>query len=171
MSIGSGRVARNSRAQAFDELRRAGKEAHFGVSNFTPAQFELLASRTTLVTNQVELHPLHLAPLTDGTLDQAQRLRLRPMIWSPLAGGALLTGQGDAARRVQAILHELGRRHGVSAASIAFAWLLRHPSRPIPVTGSHRIDALHEALAARSVSLSAQDWTEVWQAATGQEVA
>lgn len=46
-------------AGAFEALRSAGKVAHFGVSNFTPAQFELLASRTTLVTNQIELHPLH----------------------------------------------------------------------------------------------------------------
>jgi len=33
---------------------------HLGVSNFTPTQFELLASRLDLplVTSQVELHPL-----------------------------------------------------------------------------------------------------------------
>ncbi|MFD2452631.1 aldo/keto reductase [Ideonella paludis] len=51
-------------AQTFERLRRDGKVLHFGVSNFTPAQFELLHSRIPLVTNQVECSPLHLAPCT-----------------------------------------------------------------------------------------------------------
>jgi predicted oxidoreductase len=158
-------------AGAFEALRAAGKVAHFGVSNFTPAQFELLASRTPLVTNQIELHPLQRAPLVDGTLDQLQRLRIRPMIWSPLAGGALLAGGGDTERRVQAALARIGERHGASAATIAFAWLLRLPSRPLPVAGSRRIEALREAVQALQVRLDAQDWTEIWQAAAGHEVA
>lgn len=158
-------------AGAFEALRAAGKVAHFGVSNFTPAQFELLASRTPLCTNQIELHPLQRGSLADGTLDQLQRLRVRPMIWSPLAGGALLSGGGEAERRVQAALARVGERHGASAATIAFAWLLRLPSRPLPVAGSRRIEALREAVQALHVRLDAQDWTEIWQAATGHEVA
>ena len=157
-------------ARAFESLRAAGKVRHFGVSNFTPGQFELLASRFPLVTNQIELHPLQRAPLTDGTLDQLQRLRVRPMIWSPLAGGTLLAGGGETERRVQAALGHIGARLGVSAATVAFAWLLRHPSRPLPVAGSRRIDALREAVAAVSLTLDAQDWTEVWQAAAGHEL-
>jgi predicted oxidoreductase len=158
-------------ARAFESLRAAGKVRHFGVSNFTPGQFELLASRWPLATNQIELHPLQRAALTDGTLDQLQRLRIRPMIWSPLAGGALLAGGGESERRVQAALGRVGERHGASAASVAFAWLLRHPSRPLPVAGSRRIEALHEAVAALRLTLDAQDWTELWQAGAGHEVA
>ncbi len=157
-------------AGAFEALRAAGKVAHFGVSNFTPAQFELLASRTTLATNQIELHPLQRAPLVDGTLDQLQRLRVRPMIWSPLAGGRLLSGTGEAERRVQAALGAVAARHGCSLATVAFAWLLRLPSRPLPVAGSRRIEALREAVDALRLTLDAQDWTEIWQAAAGHEV-
>ena len=59
-------------ATAFTALREAGKVLHFGVSNFTPSQFELLASRLdfTLVTNQVELSPMNMEVLHDGTIDQ-----------------------------------------------------------------------------------------------------
>ena len=158
-------------AGAFASLHDAGKVLHFGVSNFTPAQFELLASRVPLVTNQIELHPLRREPLSDGTLDQLQRLRIRPMVWSPLAGGALLAGAGETERRVQAALSRLAERHRTSAATIAFAWLLRHPSRPLPVNGSRRIESLREAVDALRVTLDTQDWTEVWQAAAGHEVA
>jgi len=158
-------------AGAFETLRGAGKVLHFGVSNFTPSQFELLNARLALVTNQIELHPLHRAPLADGTLDQCQRLRIKPMIWSPLAGGALFTSREPAALRVQAALAELAQRHGVPAATIAYAWLLRLPSRPLPVVGSRRIEAVREAVAALDLRLDAQDWTLVWEAASGHEVA
>jgi predicted oxidoreductase len=72
--------------------------------------------------------------------------------------------------RVRDALVRVGVKHGVSAVTMAFAWLLRHPSRPIPVAGSRRIDALREAVAALDVSLDAQDWTEIWQAGSGHDV-
>ena len=157
-------------AEAFDRLRTAGKVGAFGVSNHTPSQYELLQSRTHLVTNQVECHPLHLAPLFDGTFDQAQRLRARPMIWSPLAGGALLTSDAENARRVRDALERIGAQHGASAATVAFAWLLRLPSRPHPITGSRRIEAIQEAVAATRITLDVQEWTEILTAATGRDV-
>ncbi len=157
-------------AEAFTHLQLLGKVKHFGVSNFTTTQFDMLASRFPLVTNQIELHPLHLAPLTDGTLDQCQQHRIRPMIWSPLAGGRLMTSDEPTALRVRDALATVGARHGVSVATMAFAWLLRHPSRPIPIAGSRRMEAMQEAVAALSVTLDVQDWTEIWSAATGHEV-
>lgn len=157
-------------ARAFEKLRAAGKVRHFGVSNFSPSQFELLDDRVALATNQIELHPLRREPLTDGTLDQCQRLRARPMIWSPVAGGALFTSQDAPAVRVQAALADIAARRGTQAATIAYAWLLRLPSRPVPVVGSRRIEALREAVAALDVRLDAEDWTQVWEAATGHEV-
>lgn len=157
-------------AEAFTHLQLQGKVLHFGVSNFSPAQFDLLQSRVPLVTNQIELHPLHLAPLHDGTLDQCQQRRIQPMIWSPLAGGRLMTSDDATARAVRETLTRVGARHGVSVATMAFAWLLRHPSRPIPVAGSRRIGALREAVAALNVVLDAKDWTEIWQAGAGHEV-
>ena len=63
-------------AEAFLHLHQSGKVRHFGVSNFTPAQFALLQSRLpfTLATNQVEISPVHQPLLLDGTLDQLQQL-------------------------------------------------------------------------------------------------
>ncbi|MFN8716510.1 MAG: aldo/keto reductase family oxidoreductase [Gemmatimonas sp.] len=158
-------------AGAFERLYDEGKVLRFGVSNFTPAQFELLHARYPLVTNQVECHPLHRAPLHDGTLDQAQRLRARPMIWSPLAGGRLFTSDADDAMRVRGTLAAIGEAHGVSAATVAFAWLMRLPSRPHPIAGSRRIEAMREAVAATRVPLDSQEWTEILVAASGEDVA
>jgi predicted oxidoreductase len=157
-------------AECFSRLREAGMVRHFGVSNHTPSQFALLHKRLPLVTNQVELSPLHLDPLHDGTLDQALDLGCAPMIWSPLAGGRLLSGQDEVAVRVRAVMAALAQAHGVSVATLAGAWLMRHPSRPVPITGSGRVEALHEAAQACALVLDTQDWWAIWCASTGQEV-
>ncbi len=157
-------------AGAFRELRDAGKVRHFGVSNHTPSQVALLHRRFPLVTNQVELSPLHLGALADGTLDQCLDLGLRPMAWSPLGGGRLFAPADPRAVRVRAVLDALGAARGVTAATMAHAWILRHPSGPLPVTGSMRPEGLAEAVRALEVTLSAEDWYRVWEASSGHEV-
>ena len=155
---------------AVAKLKAAGKIRDFGVSNFTMSQFAMLNQWVPLATNQIELHPLHRAPLHDGTLDQLMALDLRPMIWSPLAGGRLFTGDAPDALRVRAVLQDIAAHHGVSAATIAYAWLLRHPSQPSPIVGSRRIEALDEALAACELTLDAEHWHAIWSAGEGAEV-
>jgi predicted oxidoreductase len=155
---------------AFERLQRTGKVGAFGVSNFTPAQFRLLQSRTPLVTNQVECSPLHLDPLHDGTFDQAQQLRLAPMIWSPLAGGRVFTGEDDAARRVQATLSQVAARLGVSMTTVVYAWLRRLPCTPHPLVGSRRIEVMREAVTALDMHMDAPTWHEIWTAGAGHPV-
>ena len=157
-------------AGAFRELRDAGKVRHFGVSNHTPSQLALLHRRFPLVTNQVELSPLRLDALADGTLDQCLDLGLRPMAWSPLGGGRLFTPGDHRAARVREVLDALGAERGVTAATMAHAWILRHPSGPLPVTGSLRAEGLADAVRALEVTLSAEDWYRVWEASSGHEV-
>jgi predicted oxidoreductase len=153
-------------------LKQAGKVLAFGVSNFEPRGFELLDSLTPLATNQIELHPLRREPLHDGTLDQLQQRGRRPMVWSPLAGGRLLGGdESPAAQRVRWVLGDIGARLGVAPATVAYAWLLRHPTRPHPIVGSMRLEGLLEARAALELNLDAETWTELWQAGAGQPVA
>ncbi|MDO9075514.1 MAG: aldo/keto reductase [Rubrivivax sp.] len=157
--------------ETFRHLLAAGKVLHFGVSNHTPGQLAMLRRRHPLVTNQIEFSPLQMRALADGTLEQCLDLGLRPMLWSPLAGGRVLTGSDEQAQRVRAVLQALGDTQGATVATMAYAWLLRHPSRPVPVTGSGRIAALRDAVAATAVRLSAEDWYRVWQASIGHEVA
>ena len=157
-------------AEAFRALHKAGKVLAFGVSNHSAAQFAALHRRHPLATNQVEFSPLQMKALADGTLEQCTDLQLPPMAWSPLARGRLF-GDDEQARRVRAVLEDLGRPHGASAATMAYAWILRHPSRPRPITGSGRVEALREAVAALAIPMSREDWTRVWVASMGHGVA
>jgi predicted oxidoreductase len=156
-------------ADALARLVQEGKARAVGVSNHTPAQIELLQSRlpVPLATNQIELSLLHTAPLLDGTLDHAQRQRMAPMAWSPLGGGSLF---GPERPHVGTALERLAREHGVDRGLIALAWLLRLPSRPLPVLGTTRFDRLSSLVRAESVVLDRQSWFELYEASLGHAV-
>ncbi|HEY7866980.1 MAG TPA: aldo/keto reductase, partial [Psychromonas sp.] len=104
-------------AEAFHELKLSGKVKYFGVSNFTTSQFDLLQSRLNapLVTNQVEFNPINFDVVSDGTLDQLQQYRVRPMAWSCLAGGDIFSAQTQQAKRLRATLSELGEELGADS--------------------------------------------------------
>jgi predicted oxidoreductase len=157
-------------ADTFRGLLAAGKVLHFGVSNHTPGQVAMLRKRHPLATHQVEFSPLQMRALADGTLEQCVDLALPPMIWSPLAGGRLMRGDDDQAMRVREVLAELGQHRGVSAATMAYAWILRHPSRPVLITGSGRKQGLEAAVDALSMAMTAEEWYRVWEASIGHEV-
>lgn len=160
-------------ANAFMHLQESGKVRHFGVSNFTNSQFELLAARFPLVTNQVELSLLHMQALHDGTLDLCQRLRIAPMIWSALGGGNLfrpLHEQDERSQRISAVLARVAAELDVSPGTIALSWILQHPSRPLVLTGSGRLAAIQEAVSATAITLSREQWFALWCASAGKNV-
>ncbi|HSG26887.1 MAG TPA: aldo/keto reductase [Candidatus Krumholzibacterium sp.] len=151
-------------ASTFDSLHRSGKVLHFGVSNFTPVQYDLLASAMSrpLVTNQIQASVLHLDPLEDGTLDHCISRGIAPMAWSPLGGGGLFDGSDRAAR----LLKVLGERPDM----MALAWLLGHPSRIVPVLGTGRVERIERAVSALDIRLDREEWTGIWAASRGGPV-
>jgi predicted oxidoreductase len=160
-------------AGAFTALKQAGKVLHFGVSNFTPWQFDLLASRLDfpLVTNQVELSPLEMDVLHDGTIDQCQRLGISPMAWSPLAGGRLFHSDGERAVRVRRALEAVGEQlGGAPIDQVALAWILAHPARIVPVLGTGKVDRVRSAAQAVNHHLSREQWFAIWKASAGKDV-
>ncbi len=160
-------------AEAFTELHKVGKVKHFGVSNFSPAQFELLQSRLgkPLVTNQVKINPLNFDVAHDGTLDQMQMLRTRPMAWSCLGGGAIFNGDSEQAQRVRAVLEELREELGAeSIDQVIYAWVRALPSKPLPIIGSGKIERVQAAVDALDLTLSREQWYRVWVASKGHGV-
>ncbi|UUM32990.1 aldo/keto reductase [Vibrio japonicus] len=160
-------------AEAFSELQKVGKVKHFGVSNFTPRQFELLQSRVSkpLVTNQVEINPLNFDVVHDGTLDQLQMQRVRPMAWSCLGGGSIFTGATEQAERVRAELELIRQEVGAeSIEQVIYAWVRRLPSKPLPIIGSGKIERVAAAVSALEIELTREQWYRVWVASKGHGV-
>jgi predicted oxidoreductase len=149
-------------------LREAGKIRAVGVSNHTPAQVETLAAflGDALLTTQPELSLAHLDPVRDGSLDQAIRLALAPLAWSPLAGGSIATGEG-LRPELLTTLDRLAAREQVDRSAIALAFLLALPSDPIAVVGTQQPARLIDAHRALDVHLDRRDCCELVVAAEG----
>ena len=160
-------------AGAFDKLYDSGKVLSFGVSNFNPIQFELLQtfSKQQLVTNQVEISPYALEHFDNNNLDFLQMKKVAPMAWSPLAGGSMLQPKDEKGEKVLAALKKVGDEVGIpEPATVAYAWLLMHPSGILPVCGTGKIARLQQAVNALDINISLEQWFSIYTASTGVEV-
>lgn len=162
-------------AQTLTRLKEAGKIGAVGTSNFTAAQTAALQAHLpfAIASIQVEFSPVAIAPLYDGTLDQALALGMAVMAWSPLGQGRLGDGatSGDAkAQAVREAIAVIAAREGVPASAVAYAWLMAHPARPIPIVGSQTASRIVEANRAFDVKLSRTDWYAVLTAARGERL-
>ncbi|OOY33471.1 aldo/keto reductase [Thioclava sp. F36-6] len=151
-----------------DDLVASGKVRAVGVSNFRPWDWELLQSgmKTPLVTNQIEISLGCLQPFTNGDLAFHQRQAQPVMAWSPLGGGALMTGEG----RVQSVLDEIAQTQGVDRAAVATAFLLAHPARIIPVMGTNNLERIAKLSDALKVQIDRETWFRLYEAGLGQPV-
>jgi predicted oxidoreductase len=148
-------------AGALDDIVAAGKARFVGVSNFSPSRIELLASRlkAPIVTNQVEFSPLYLNPISNGTFDHAIRLGYHPMIWSPVGGGRLLTGEDARTKKIRALLSDIAVKAGLDGpAEAAMAFVARHPAKGVPIVGSGKRARVDGAIKAVNAVMDQQDW-------------
>jgi aryl-alcohol dehydrogenase-like predicted oxidoreductase len=157
-------------AEAFDHLHRQGKIRAVGVSNYTAAQTRALLGHLSLplATLQPEFSALATEPLDDGVLDIALEQGIGVLAWSPLAGGRLAgTPSDDRGARVVEVLDDLAGIHSVSRAAIACAWVMAHPSRPVPLIGAQSPAHVRDVARATDVTLSRRDWYRVLEAERG----
>ena len=178
-------------AAGLNELVRTGKIRSAGVSNYSVSQFELLSSRMEqpLVTNQIEFHLLHRSRSTTAarerrleyriscavvslqSLNQCEKLGVHPMAWSPLAGGRIFDPTQPAAGRLAAAAKNmLSRYNAASLEQLAYSWILAHPSQPLPVIGTNKLERLQSAAQADSIVLEREDWYALWEAAQGRRI-
>ena len=172
-------------AAAFDHLYESGKVAAFGVSNHSAQQIELLKTciRQPLVINQMQLSITNAAMVAsganvnltdrdgincDGYLRDYCRLHgITVQPWSPLQHGFIsgtFLGSPDYPE-LNAKLRALGETYGVSDTGIAIAWLLRLPERMQPVVGSISASRIEEIAAAADITLSREDWYDIYRTA------
>lgn len=163
-------------AAAFSQLRQSGKARYFGVSNFRPSLITALQSACPmpLIVHQVEISLAKLDCFTDGTLDQCFIEQLTPLAWTPLAnvfkGDDGNTSSPGRATELLSALDSIARAHGVSSSVVALAWLLKHPSKIIPIVGSTNPGRIRDAVKADEVELSREEWYQLLVAARGEPV-
>ena len=153
-------------SETFGLLRQNGKVLHFGVSNFTPSQFEMLQKYLPfpLVTNQVEISLGKLDAFYDGTLDILQKYETAPMVYSPLGQGKLVSEKSASE------LWSKKEKYDATETQLALAWLLNHPSNMCPVIGTTKTERILESAKAVNIHLDRQDWFDMLRIASGNDV-
>jgi diketogulonate reductase-like aldo/keto reductase len=140
---------------ALQALKRAGKIRDYGVSNFEPSDMEdarALPGGDEIVTNQVFYNLSHRGVEWD-LLPWCRMRGLPVMAYSPLDEGKLARS-----RKLTAI----AKRHGVSKAQIALAWLLGQEGIVVFPKASNP-DHVRENHAALHIKLSDEDLKELDQ--------
>ncbi|WP_417307933.1 aldo/keto reductase [Devosia sp.] len=174
-------------AKAFDTLHAAGKVRHFGVSNQTPGQMELLKGTLNqpLLFNQVQLSITHANLIAQGIavnmdgldqsisrdvglLDYARLNGVTLQAWSPFQAGffnGVFVGDRENYAELNDVLDELAETHGVTPTGIAVAWITRHPANIQVVLGTTKPSRVRECAAGADVQLSREDWYRLFRAA------
>lgn len=152
-------------AAALTRLVEAGKVRALGVSNHSPAELSALQHflDVPIVSTQPEFSPIRVAPLHDGTLDQAMADDIAVLAWSPLGGGRLT----DPAHPAAKLLAEQGAAYGTDAVAAALSWAMVYPARIIPIVGSQNPTRIRAAADALRVEWTRDAWYAVMQAGTG----
>ena len=93
------------------------------------------------------------------------------MAWSPFGGGTLFRGADARPVRVRGALARVAEEiGGVTTDQVALAWLMRLPSRVMPVLGTGSIERVRAAVDAERIRLTRDQWFAILEASTGHEV-
>jgi predicted oxidoreductase len=172
-------------ARAFTHLKETGKVSHFGVSNQNSYQLQLLQSALDmpLCANQLQFGIMH-APMIQsgvnvnmynqsginrdgGVLDYCRLNKITIQPWSPMQHGFFEGCFVDNPKfpELNLALEKIGNKYGVSKTAMAIAWILRHPAKMQPVTGTTNLTRLADCLKAADISITREEWYEIYLAA------
>ena len=162
--------------EAFQILNERKIVKYFGVSNFRPSMVDLLNANLDqmLLVNQIEISLAHLQPFEDGQLDNCMIHELTPLAWSPVGGGWIAADTLDPKNytednaKLHALLGDLAKKHETSRQNICFAFLLKHPSKIIPIVGTTDTDRIKDAVLSTTFELDREDWYRLYVTAKGQ---
>ncbi|MBE6537879.1 MAG: aldo/keto reductase family oxidoreductase [Ruminococcaceae bacterium] len=172
-------------AKAFDELKSSGKARHFGVSNQNPYQMMLLQKYLDMpiCANQLQFGIMHSSMVQSGinvnmynesatnrdggVLDYCRLNEITIQPWSPMQYG-FFEGcfvDNDKFPELNDALERIGNKYSVSKTTIAVAWILRHPAKMQPITGTTNLTRLTDSLKAAEISITREEWYEIYKAA------
>jgi predicted oxidoreductase len=172
-------------AEAFTSLERSGKVRHFGVSNQTPNQIELLQASLPmrLHVNQLQLSITNTGMIDQGIcanmkvdnsidrdggiLDYCRLKKITIQPWSPFQFGFFEGVFVDNPKfpELNKVMDGICAEYGVTKTGMAIAWLQRHPAKMQSVIGTTNPGRVKEVVEACKIDLSRPHWYEIYRAA------
>ena len=102
--------------------------------------------------------------------ERVRALAEREERMASLAKGALMadTAETEPLRTKAA---ELSAKYdGATLDQLAYAWIMAHPSLPLPIIGTNKLERIQAAVKAASIKLDREDWYALWVAAKGHGI-
>jgi predicted oxidoreductase len=179
-------------AEAFGQLKDAGKVLHLGVSNMSAPQMRWLQSALPdqLAANQLEMS-LHRSEWLEtgvlvnhaeaadlgfphGTLEHCQANGVELQAWGSLAQGRYSGAPGaaetgpDAA--TAALVSALAAERDATPEAVVLGWLMRHPANIRPVVGTSNPERIRACAGAGHVAaaMTSDEWYSLWITARGR---
>lgn len=171
--------------EAFDILKSNGKVRNFGVSNEGIWQIEYLRQNLNvpLVANQMQLSIAHCPMIQSGLnvnmfndsaiergsgiIEYCRLNKITIQAWSPFqhgfAKGTFIDNPDFP--ELNAKLSEIAEKYGVSKTTIVMSWLLSHPAKIQPITGTLKKERMLECLKAADITLSREEWYAIYMSA------
>ena len=136
-------------------LQDEGKIRHVGLSEVSADQVEAAQKIVPIVSVQNLYNIANRS--SEALLDWSTENGVGFIPWFPLATGKL-SGEGSP-------LSELAKKHGVSPAQLALAWLLKRSPVMLPIPGTSRVAHLEDNLAGASIELTEDEFEALSHAA------
>lgn len=155
-------------SEAIYQLQKEGKIKDFGVSNFTPSQIKMLETQIPVTGNQIEFSLTEHSVMYDGTLDDCITKNRLAMSWSPL--GTYFKENNEQIQRIRLVVKELTNKYNASEDQLLLAWILRHPSKVLPVVGTTTKERLTASAEAQNIAMELEDWFLLLKASQGHPV-
>lgn len=177
-------------AEAFRLLKESGKVLWFGVSNMSSAQMKFLQKylNDPIVANQLELslykHNFVDASINlnqsaavddifpEGTIEYCRSEDVQIQSWGPLANGRYsgrnLDNETEVVRKTAEKVAQYANEKGTSREAIVLAWLLKHPAGIQPVIGTANPERIRACGDATNVTLTRDEWYDLWITARGK---
>jgi len=172
-------------AEAFTILQDSGKVKYFGVSNQNPMQIELLTKfvKQKIVFNQLQFSITNTTMIDAGVtvnmeidasvnrdggiLDYCRLHDITIQPWSPFQFGFFegVFLDNEKFPELNQKINALAKTNGVANTAIAIAWILRHPARMQPIIGTTNPGRVRDICKASDISLTRQEWYEIYLAA------
>lgn len=172
-------------AEAFDKLFSSGKVRNFGVSNQNPMQMQLLQKSLNqpIVANQLQFSITNASMISAGihvnmqdeaaidrdgsVLDFCRLEDITIQPWSPFQYGFFegVFLDNEKFPQLNAKINEIASNYGVANTTIALAWILRHPAKMQPITGTMNTARLKDCIKAAEIYLTREEWYDIYRAA------
>ena len=142
---------REQQFETIAEMRKAGYIRHVGLSEVSVDDIKEAQAYFPVVTVQNEYNLVDRK--SESVLEYCEKHNIGFIPWFPLAAGDLA--------KPGSVLDSIAKKLGARPSQVALAWTLKRSPVMLPIPGTSRVDHLEENVAAASLELSDEDFSEL----------